>query len=160
MSDDADASTGRAAPLRFSDAEFARRYAAVREMMAERGLDALLVYASLAGYAEVQYLSDFRTSREAYLVVPAAGEPTLLVQYFNHVPYARRRARVADVRWAGPPDLSTIVAHLRDRGLGNGRIGIVGALPWQQGTALRSGLPKADSSDATGHFQRLRLIKS
>ncbi|HEU5440583.1 MAG TPA: Xaa-Pro peptidase family protein [Ktedonobacterales bacterium] len=145
---------------RFSDAELARRHAAVRGILAEEGLDALLVYGTASGFSEVQYLSDFRTVREAYLVLPAEGEPTLLVQYFNHVPYARRRARVADVRWAGPQDLSTLVAHLAERGLGERRIGLVGGLPWQQYAALRASLPRALLSDVTATFQRLRLVKS
>ena len=145
---------------RFTDAELARRYAAVRGMMAEQGLDALVVYSTSDSFAGVQYLADFRTAREAYLVVPVDGDPTLFAQYFNHVPYARRRARVADVRWAGPRDLSAILEHLRERGLGERRIGLVGALPWQQYAALRAGLPGAELSDATPQFQHLRLIKS
>jgi Xaa-Pro dipeptidase len=148
------------APLRFSDGEIARRHAAVRGMMAEHGFDALVVYGTASSFAEVHYLSDFRTMREAYLILPAEGDPTLLVQYFNHVPYARRRARIADVRWAGPPDLSTILDHLRERGLGDRRIGLVGALPWRQYVALRAGLTEAELADATAQFQRLRLIKS
>src|SRR5512146_1677676 len=118
--------------LRFSDSEFARRHTAVRGMMVEHGLDALVVYGVVGSFSDVQYLTDFRTAREAYLVVPAQGEPTLFVQYFNHVPYARRRARVADVRWAGANGVSTLVAYLNDRGLNRGRVGLVGALPWQQ----------------------------
>lgn len=145
---------------RFSDGELARRHAAVRGMMAEQGLDALVVYGTASSFAEVLYLSEFRTVREAYLVVPAEGEPTLFVQYFNHVPYARRRARVADVRWAGSLDLSVLLEHLRGRGLGERRIGLVGTLPWQQYAALRAGLARAELTDATAHFQRLRLIKS
>lgn len=145
---------------RFSDDEIARRHAAVREMMAEDGLDTLIIYSTAGGFSEVQYLADFRTAREAYLVFPAAGDPTLLVQYFNHVPYARRRARIADVRWAGPPDQSALIAHLRERGLDDRRIGLVGMLPWQQYGAIRAGLPRADLRDATARFQRLRLVKS
>lgn len=145
---------------RFSDAELARRYAAVRGMMAEQGLDALVVYSTSDSFAGIHYLADFRTAREAYLVLPAEGDPTLFVQFFNHVPYARRRARIADVRWAGPRDLSTILEHLRERGLGDRRIGLVGTLPWQQYAALRAGLSQADLADATGQFQHLRLIKS
>jgi|SRR5690242_1278877 len=155
MSDDTD----RAQP-RFSDAEIARRHAAVREMMAEDGLDALIVYSTAGGFSEVQYLADFRTAREAYLIFPAEGEPTLLAQYFNHVPYARRRARLADVRWAGPPDLSTLITHLRERGLSDRRIGLVGALPWRQYATIHAGLPQAELCDAAAHFQRLRLVKS
>lgn len=158
MSDDRDRAD--CAHLRFSDAELARRHAAVHSMLAEEGLDALIVYSTAGGFSEVQYLADFRTAREAYLVLPAAGDPTLLVQYFNHVPYARRRARIADVRWAGPADLSILVAHLRERGLAERRIGVVGALPWQQYAAMRAGLPRAELCDATARFQRLRLVKS
>lgn len=155
MSDDTEC-----AHARFSDAELARRHAAVHQMMAEDGLDALIVYSTAGGFTEVQYLADFRTAREAYLVFPAKGEPTLLVQYFNHLPYARRQARIADVRWAGPPDLSTLIAHLYERGLGERRIGVVGALPWQRHAAIRAGLPRAELCDATTPFQRLRLVKS
>lgn len=145
---------------RFSDSEFARRYHAVRSMMSEHGLDTLVVYSTVGSFSEAHYLTDFRTAREAYLVVPAEGEPTLFVQYFNHVPYARRRARVADVRWAGAESVSTLVAHLNDRGLNKGRIGLVGALPWQQHLALCTELPRTEFSDTTMPFQRLRLFKS
>jgi Xaa-Pro aminopeptidase len=155
MSDDSTGSNPR-----FSDGEFARRYTAVRHMMAEHAFDALLIYGTSSSFAEVQYLSDFRTAREAYLVVPFDGDPALFVQYFNHAPYATRRARIADVRWAGARDLSTILEHFNDRGFGGGRIGLVGVFPWQQHAALCAGLPQADISDATAQFQRMRLIKS
>ena len=145
---------------RFSDGEFARRRQVVRGMMAELELNALVVYGTVGSSAEVQYLTDFRTAREAYLVVPAQGEPTLFVQYFNHVPDARRRARVADVRWAGAHGVSTLVAHLSGCGLNTGRVGLVGALPWQQHLGLSTALPHVEFSDATVPFQRLRLIKS
>lgn len=148
------------APLRFSDAEFARRHAMVRGMMAEQGLDALVVYGTASSFSDVQYLSDFRTMREAYVVVPFDGEPTLLVQYFNHVPYARRRARIEDVRWAGADGPATVVECLRACGAGAGRIGLVGALPWQQHAALRERLPGAVIVDVNGPFQRPRLVKS
>lgn len=115
MSDDLDGSNPR-----FSDGVLARRCAAVRDMMARDELDALVVYSTAGGFAGVRYLADFRTAREAYLVLPAQGDPTLFVQYFNHVPYARRRARVADVRWAGsricPPFLSICVTVASEQG--------------------------------------------
>lgn len=155
MSEDPDG-----APLRFSDDELARRHLAVRRMMTEQELDALVMYSAARSVSEVQYLSDFRTAREAHLIVPSAGDPTLFVQYFNHLPYARRRARIADVRWGGPKDLSAIIEHLQRRGLAHGHIGLVGTLPWQQHATLVAGLPQARFADATAHFQQLRLIKS
>ena len=145
---------------RFSDGELARRHKAIRGMMAENGLSALVVYGTVGNSAEVQYLTDFRTAREAYLVVPAQGEPTLFAQYFNHVPDARRRARVVDVHWAGANSVSTVVAHLSDHGLNAGRVGLVGALPWQQHLALSTRLPHVEFSDTTIPFQHLRLVKS
>ncbi len=145
---------------RFSDGEFARRHKAVRNMMAKHGLDALVVYGAVGSFSEVHYLTGFRTAREAYLVVPAEGEPTLFVQYFNHVSYARRRAHVADVRWAGAQGVSSLVTHLSDRGFNSGRIGLVGALPWQQHLALCTEMPRVEFSDTTTPFQHLRLIKS
>ncbi len=145
---------------RFSDGELTRRHKAIRGMMAEHRLDALVVYGTVGSFSEVQYLTDFRTTREAYLILPAHDEPTLFVNYFNHVPYARRRARVADVRWAGVQGVSTLVRYLRDRGLNTGRVGLVGALPWQQHRTLCAELPHVEFSDTTISFQHLRLIKS
>src|SRR5690348_9234430 len=71
---------------RFSDAEYARRYATVRTVMAEQGLSALLLYGTVSAYQEVLYFSSFATMREAMLVLPLVGEPALFVEYFNHVP--------------------------------------------------------------------------
>jgi Xaa-Pro dipeptidase len=82
---------------RFSDAEFARRYALVRTAMQEAGLSALVLHGTAGSYQEVQYLSNFLVTREAMLIFPAEGEPTLFVQYYNHVPNARRVAIIADV---------------------------------------------------------------
>lgn len=146
--------------LRFSDSEFTRRHKAVHDMMAEQRLDALVVYGAVGSFSEVLYLTDFRTAREAYLMVPNDDEPTLFVNYFNHVPYARRRARIGDVQWAGAQSVSTLVEHLSNHGLNAGRIGVVGALPWQQHLALRTELPRVEFSDTTIPFQHLRLIKS
>lgn len=145
---------------RFSDGEFARRHKAVRDIMAKHGLDALVVYATVGSFSDVHYLTDFRTAREAYLIMPAQGEPTLFVNYFNHLPYARRRARVDDVRWAGAQSVSVLVSYLNNRGLNAGRVGLVGALPWQQHHMLCAELSHVQFSDATIPFQHLRLIKS
>src|SRR6266699_5886658 len=76
----------------FSEAEFSRRYTAVRAAMREAELSALALYGTVGSYNEVQYLSNFPVTREAMLVFPLDGEPTLLVQMFNHVPNARQVA--------------------------------------------------------------------
>jgi Xaa-Pro aminopeptidase len=145
---------------RFSEAEFSRRFGAVRAMMHAEGLAALLLYGSPHLHGEVQYLSNFRVAREALLVFPAMGEPALFVQFFNHVPTARRMASLSDVRWAGPNTADTAARDVRERGLAEQRLGLVGTLPWQHYETLRRELPSADLMDATAQMQRLRLIKS
>ncbi len=56
---------------RFSEAEFARRYAAVRAGMQEADLPVLVVYGTPPfASSEVQYLANFPVTREAFLVFP------------------------------------------------------------------------------------------
>src|SRR5215469_766001 len=102
---------------RFSEAEFSRRYATVRAAMQEAGLSALVLYGTVSSYNEVQYLSNFLVTREAMLVFLLEGEPTLLVQMFNHVPDARQLACIQDVRWGGPDSAITAAENLQARGL-------------------------------------------
>jgi len=145
----------------FSDAEFDRRRRAVRERMAAQDLAAILVYGA-GRTAEVGYLSGWPGSRESFLLFPLEGEPTLLVQLYNHVPNARRTAALADVRWAGEPGvraLDTVAAALAERGLERGRIGLVGALPWTYARRLTERLP-AVSWEEFAAIRELRLTKS
>lgn len=145
---------------RFSDEEMARRFALTRGMMEREGLAALVVYGSLAGFGEVQYLSNFRVSREAVVVFPVEGDAALFVQFFNHVPTARRVAQLDDVRWGGEDIAATAAADVEQRGVGERRIGVVGMMPWQRYEALRRGLPHATIVDATRAIQQMRLVKS
>jgi Xaa-Pro aminopeptidase len=143
---------------RFSDEEFARRYAAVRAAMQQAELDALVLYGSIDAHSEVLYLSNFPVTREAMLVFPLAGEPALFLQMYNHVPNARNVACIADVRWGGPDTAATVAAHLRERGLAERRIGYVGTLPLRHYETLKHALP--GTRDFTREMMQLRLVKS
>ena len=145
---------------RFSEVEFSRRYKAVRDAMGEAGLSALILYSTSGSYNEVLYLSNFMTARETFLVFPLEGEPTLFVQYFNHVPNARQVASVRDVRWGGADTIATVAEHLREQELSDKRIGLVGSISFRQHDALRKMLPQAKLVDYTPQMMRLRLIKS
>ena len=149
-----------AAYPRFSDEEYARRYARVRALMREEGVDALLLYGTYAGQPDVHYLANFLPRQECYLVFPLEGEPALLVQYYNHVPDAREVAVVADVAWAGANTAASVVVRLSDHGLATASIGLVGAIPYQHHGLFRVTLPQARFSDLTGAYRRLRLVKS
>lgn len=145
---------------RFSDVEFSRRYALVRAAMQEADLSALVLYGTAGSYNEVQYLSNFLVTREATLVFPIDGEPTLFVQYFNHVPNARQVASIADVRWGGLDVTTTTAGNLQERGLAQYRIGIVGTISFKHYESIKQALPHATILDFTPRLLQLRLIKS
>jgi Xaa-Pro dipeptidase len=142
-----------------SAAELARRHAAVRSAMAERDLQCLVVYGR-GRDLDVQYLSDWPGTRESYLIVPREGDPALFVQLSNHLPNAKRTAAVDDVRWGGIDSAASVASALRERDLAHGRIGLVGAVPWQHQAALARELPGVEWTDATASLRDLRLIKS
>jgi Xaa-Pro dipeptidase len=144
----------------FSDAEFSRRNAVVRAAMQEADLTALVLYGTSSSFNEVQYLSNFIATREAMLVFPYEGEPTLFVQMYNHVPNARQVACMTDVRWGGPDTAVAVAENLRERGLAQRRIGIAGMIPMQHYEALRRALPRAEFVDFTAQMLQLRLLKS
>jgi len=145
---------------RFSDAEFTRRYTLFRAAMQEAGLSALVLHGTAGSYQEVQYLSTFLVTREAMLIFPAEGEPTLFVQYYNHVPNARRVASIADVRWGGTDIAAAAASNLQERGLAESRIGIMGTIPFKHYETIRQALSHATFLDFTPQMQQLRLIKS
>lgn len=147
---------------RFSDEEFVRRYDAVRAMMDAEGLDALVVFGwsamGRAVQADVHYLSGYLGMRDNYVVFPAEGDPTLLVQSYNHVPNAADAASVDDVRWGGDDSGATVGAQLRD--LGARAVGVVGMMPYQHHASMRDAAGEVTFRDVTRPFRRLRTIKS
>ncbi len=105
---------------RFSEAEFARRHAAARALMAAEGIDALVVYGdsgvSRHNHADIHYLAGFLGNRNNYVVVTARHEPVIFVQSFNHVPNAREASAIRS-EWGGPSSALSITKHLLDSGL-------------------------------------------
>jgi Xaa-Pro dipeptidase len=145
---------------RFSIEEFARRYDVVRTAMREADLAMLLLYSTISSNYEVHYLSNFPATWEALLVFPQEGEPTLLLELYNHVPNARQIASISDVRWGGPDLVASAAHNLQERGLAETRVGLVGKLPYQYREALGRLLPRAAFVDFTGPYRELRLVKS
>ncbi len=145
---------------RFSAAEIARRWSATRQIMADQGIEALLLYGALGLDNEVSYLSDFLVTREALLLFPMTGKPLLLAQYFNHLPYARRIADQCDVRWGGDDIAITAAEAARARRLASARLGDAGRLPARQYLALQRALPHATLVDVSAALRQLRLVKS
>ena len=149
--------------MRFSAEEMARRYALTRAMLAEQGLDALVIFGNSGvnrhNHANGFWLSQWQDMHHAYLVVPRDGEPTLLVGLVNHVPNAREISDVPNVEWGGYEPGRTIAS------LVSGRIGLVGVnatwsdgMPWRHYEDLRAA--GVELVDVTREYAALRRIKS
>src|SRR5260370_18963917 len=117
--------------LRFSVEELTRRYGVVRALMQETDLAALLLFSTISSPYEVHYLSNFPTTWETLLVFPLEGEPTLLLELYNHVPNARQIASIAHVRWGGPHLVAPALQSMQQRRLPGSQIGPVANLPYQ-----------------------------
>jgi Xaa-Pro aminopeptidase len=153
-----------------------RRWAALREKMYFRRLDALVLvgtdYASSTGMANVRYVTQFGGILGATVVFPLDGDPTVFFAGPHmHIPFAGWRQVpgrwVDDVR----PDSGVrgLVDTLGERGIGTQRIGVVGyrhmLAPISNISAgfleeLRRALPNAVVTDETAIVDELRLIKS
>jgi Xaa-Pro aminopeptidase len=148
-----------AGPPVFGEAEMLRRHDALDAVMAEAGVEQVVVHGANRSGSGVQWLSGWPVTREAVVVHGAGHRDALLVQFYNHVPQATRVAVGSDVRWAGPRLADTVVAELRARGrLGSARVGVVGALPVAVWSALREAA--ADVVDLNAAYTRLRMHKS
>jgi Xaa-Pro dipeptidase len=146
----------------FSQSEYDRRFAAVRRVLADQQLDAVICYGARTVPGMVEYLAGFAPRHEGYLLVTrdAALPSTLLVQLYNHVPNALRISRIADTRWGGADSLPTLAAQVAALGLSNGRIGIHGPIPFARHAMLLKQLADAQVVDVSGPLNRLRLVKS
>lgn len=144
---------------RFSDAEYARRHAAVDALRAEAGCDALVVFGGGNARHELQYLTAWPARQEGWLVLTPGDEPALFVQLYNHVPNAADMAVGARVAWAGASSAESVAVELRRRGAR--RVGLIGAISYQHHGRLAAALGEgSDLVDLTPAFRRMRLVKS
>ncbi len=150
--------------LIFSPEEYLRRYDLIQDMMADAGLDALLV----RGPENITYVSGYETPgyyKYHCIVIPRDGEPIFLVRDFEWIntpefAWSNRFVKVYD--WAHPPGVTVNV--LNQLGFGEGkRIGVE-KQGWfysveEHETYLRE-MPANDFVDATRILWDARMIKS
>ncbi len=159
----------------FPVAEFEARAAAAQSMMAERGLDALLVCTE----PEVQYLTGFHTpfwqspTRPWFVVLPAAGQPIAVIPGIGAS--AMVATWVDDIRtWPAPrpadDGLELLAETLHEvsgpPAGGTGRVGLPMGhethvrMPLADMDALRERIAPAVFVDATDIVRSLRMVKS
>lgn len=142
----------------FSEQEMARRRTLLEELMRRKEVDYILFYGANWHGSSVTWVTHWPVTAEAAVVWSPRNPPVLLVQHYNHVPLARRIADSCEVRWAGESTIRGVVDELKRRSAGSARLGIVGALPFNQYLALvEAGFSVVDLSP---NYGRLRLQKS
>jgi Xaa-Pro aminopeptidase len=145
---------------RFTKNEYLRRYDLVSELLEASGLVALVIYGDPYRGTDVRWLSNFPPRHDTYLIWPEAGEPTLLVRHFNHLPDANKVANIEDIRWGGNNSGVTAGAVLKEKGLTRGKIGLVGRIPYKDLEAFRAAVPEVELVEKDKDFSWLRVKKS
>jgi Xaa-Pro aminopeptidase len=146
---------------RFSDAEYARRYGAIREAMRKENLEAILI-SGARGSSEVHYLSNYLAQSPCWLLFPREGDATVFIHFFNHQPCAKAQSVFEDVRWYGPTPMPTLVEEIRKRTLTKSRIGLVTmrAMAYGHVTELQRQFPEAQFVEFGPAFNRIRRVRS
>jgi Xaa-Pro aminopeptidase len=153
--------------------EFHARLERTRRLAAERGLDGLLVIGRsfYDRTGDLAYLTNHfppfpttvfsgtqRGLGHSLLVLPVAGAPVLVI---DGRAYRRELVVIEEVR--ADTDLARgVVAALRDRGLGTGRVGLVGEdiIPLALYRALTEALPALELRGADEVVRAQRVVKS
>src|SRR4030095_10890517 len=144
----------------FSDGEIQRRHQAVYSLMAQEGIYAMVFYGSGRYASDIYWLSDWPSSREAYLLMQTGQDPVILMQLFNHYPMARVMSWIKDVRWAGANTTHSVVELIGERNLETKKIGLVGSISYQVFNQLREKHPTASFTDLSGKLRMMRTVRS
>ena len=151
-----------------------RRYRNVRQEMARRGIDVLLLPANSGRWEQLQADSRYLSSiggfaTEIFTVFPREGEPTAYV--FNRAAWWKRAQRwIADVRDGRNQWAENAIEKLKEIGLDSGTIGISGLaglfrapegiIPYTTVAKLQEHFPRAKIVNATEMMQEVRAVKS
>jgi Xaa-Pro dipeptidase len=147
----------RTEPL-FSAAEMRRRRDVFRAELARRDLSHALVYGANRSGSAVSWITGWPVTREALLVVgPSEADDVLLVNFYNHVPQARRLSLVP-VEWVGRNAVTTALDLLGSGGGLPTRVGVAGPLPFGHYRTLTTQV--AEVVDLNPAYTAMRLVKS
>ena len=161
-------------------AERDRRWQEVRAEMANRGLDALIVWGDTGKWdskmANVRYLTQVGGNGEvATCVFPLKGEPVVILWSMMMLPewtsgtswvHQYRSSRMP--RYARPSWSKSIVKEIQELGLHKGRLGVVGLegteaegdIPYVTYSKIQELLPEASFENATDLMETQRNVKS
>jgi len=127
-------------------------------VMSEAQVDHLIYYGVNRTGTAVEWLTQWPVTAEAAGVLTPGEPDTLFVQYFNHVPLARRLAEQAEVVWGGDSSIACVIADLERRAARPGRVGIMGPLTFEQYEMLSARFGTLVNLNRA--YLKLRTIKS
>lgn len=158
-----------------SAAERDRRWRRIREEMASRGIDCLLLNGNSGRWnemhANIRYICNYadNLSGIGYAIFPLHADGTLITQ-MQPKRSAFAMSWFKDIRGMSTEKLPEILEErLSDLHLQNGRLGLVGitfgeheniGLPWNMYQAIQRRLPNLKVVDVTDMFFELRSLKS
>jgi Xaa-Pro aminopeptidase len=150
--------------------EGSQRLNAIRTLMRERDLDALLIYSQKRGHVAYVsgYVPNYHTN-SAVVIVPLDGEPVLLIRFGFDLPRARTLSWFRDIRTVDPTHpggfLQQCFQTAAEMNLTSAKIGLVagddtvdeGGLSLTR--SLQQELPRAHIQHVTELITRMRLSK-
>lgn len=143
---------------RFSDTEFERRRRLAYAICERDDLDAVIVAQSMRAGTATFWYTGWPVTQEAVTVISRGRRPRLYVQYFNHVPLARKLAADIDVYWGEDSGLRLALEFVRSNSPKLPRLGIIGMLSPNQHQQLAAAATAI--VDLNAAYQQMRLIKS
>jgi len=141
---------------RFSDAEMARRRAALEGVMAAAGVDHLLVCGEQRAGTGVAWLTGWATTTEAYVIVAPGEQQVMYMEWYNHWPLAKKLARDTQVLWGEHRGIDKLIADLKTRGAK--QVGFMGPIGLAKARQLETQF--GPLVDLNREYVRLRLVKS
>jgi Xaa-Pro aminopeptidase len=151
-------------PKLLPQAEFQPRLDGVRQEMARRGLDALVIYGDNYSFADLCYLTNyFPKVRGGIAVVPRDGAISLLLNIGSRdVPFAKTLTWVDDVRASN--QVGTDGAKLiKEKGFAQAKIGLADSgqgFPLPQLEDMKSALPEVRWQECSTLIAPQRVVKS
>ncbi|QCU78914.1 M24 family metallopeptidase [Citricoccus sp. SGAir0253] len=152
---------GEKQQLTFSDAEFERRLAGLRQIMAAKGLDAVI----LTSYHGIKYYSDFLYTtfgRNYGLVVTQDQSVTVTANIDAGMPWRTSYGdNIVYTDWQRDNFYFGLQEALRRAGVSAKRIGVEDdALPLMVRQRIQDAFPGAELTDVSQDAMRQRMIKS
>ena len=148
--------------LEIPTAAYKNRVAKAQAVLANRNLDALVVISISPENWDVAWESQYLAKHSpAIVIVPAAGDPTLIA--LEPIPPRPRRIStwIADVRWGQGNEgmVDECAGRLKDARLAKAKVALAGDFAWAAKAQLRAALPEARLEEGNDILDHLRLVK-